>query len=318
MSLRQPPRRAHAAGHAATRRFAAGSGRPQCRRPAPVPAPEPRIDFELRFPAERGGGKAAGTAATIEYQRDDFADLSGNVDIKYQDFDLKADAVVRRPEEEGASRPLGHVVIDQGPRRMTGDKATFDLETKTGTLEQRHGLCRARLLLQRLDDRARPAKTPTRSRRASSPPASGESPAWSFRVSHADLRVEGYAHAEERGDAGEEGARALPAVPGLAGEARPQLAGCWCRTSATPTAAAAISGSRYYQVLGRSFDTTFLVDGYEKGYYGVGDELRYQPTAGTKGTVPRLRGARPRDRLGALEGAARPGDHRPAVRPARA
>src|SRR5436190_4735278 len=101
---------------------------------APVLAPEPRIDFELRFPAERGGGKAVGTATAIEYQRDDFATATGNVDIKYQDYDIKADSVsVDLTKKEVTA--LGHVVIDQGPRRMTGEKATFDLETKTGTLE---------------------------------------------------------------------------------------------------------------------------------------------------------------------------------------
>ena len=40
-------------------------------------------------------------------------------------------------------------------------------------------------------------------------------------------------------------------------------------------------GLAYFQILGRSFDTTLFADSYGKGFVGVGDEFRYRPTEGT-------------------------------------
>src|SRR4029079_13687604 len=105
---------------------------------APVPTPVPedpnRIQFNLNFTKEQGGGSAAGSAASLEYVRETFAVLAGNVKVKYQDIDLSAD----RAEIDLQTKVVtatGHVIVDQGPRRMSGDTLTFDLDTKTGTLE---------------------------------------------------------------------------------------------------------------------------------------------------------------------------------------
>ncbi len=44
-------------------------------------------------------------------------------------------------------------------------------------------------------------------------------------------------------------------------------------------------GLAYFQTLGRSYDTTFHLDTYTKGFLGLGNEFRYAPTAGTKGDL---------------------------------
>ena len=83
----------------------------------------------------------------------------------------------RSTSDQGASPPSGNVIIDQGPRRLTGASATFDLDTKTGSFKQRHRPGRPDYLLQRrarredgrrhLPDRGRhlhllhPARCPT-------------------------------------------------------------------------------------------------------------------------------------------------------------
>jgi lipopolysaccharide assembly outer membrane protein LptD (OstA) len=246
----------------------------------PAPPPEPRIDFELRFPAERGGGKAVGTATAIEYQRDDFATASGNVDIKYQDYDIKADAVSIDLTKKVVTA-LGHVVIDQGPRRMTGEKATFDLETKTGTIENAKAYLEPDYYFSGSTIRKTGEDT-YEVEKGVFTSCKGDSPAWSFRLSHADLRVEGYAHLKNV-------AMRVKKVPMLYlpylvwPVKRERASGLLVPNIGYTNRRGGYLGISYYQVLGRSFDTTFLVDGYEKGYYGVGDELRYQPTAGTKG-----------------------------------
>src|SRR5262245_27014732 len=102
--------------------------------PPPVPAPDPLadpIEFNLKFPEDQGGGSASGSAGNLEYVRDNYAVLTGDVKIKYQDVDLKAD----RAEIDLLTKIVtatGHVIVDQGPRRMAGDTLEYDLDTKTG------------------------------------------------------------------------------------------------------------------------------------------------------------------------------------------
>lgn len=244
-----------------------------------VPA-EPRIDFELRFPADRGGGKATGTAATLEYQRDDFATATGKVEVKYQDYDIKADTV-----SVDLSKKLltaaGHVVIDHGSRRLTGDQATFDLETKTGALDNGHAYLEpdyyfsGQVIRKTGDDTYEIEKGVFTS-------CKGDSPAWSFRLSHANLRVEGYAHIRHLSMRVKKAP--ILYLPYLIWPVkRDRASGLLVPNIGYTNRRGGYLGISYYQVLGRSFDTTFLLDGYQKGYYGFGDEIRYQPTAGTKG-----------------------------------
>mgnify|MGYP007051340345 CR=1 len=44
-------------------------------------------------------------------------------------------------------------------------------------------------------------------------------------------------------------------------------------------------GNSLYIVGGRSWDTTIYLDWYSKGYYGIGDELRWAPTEGAQGWI---------------------------------
>jgi lipopolysaccharide assembly outer membrane protein LptD (OstA) len=106
--------------------------------PAPPPVNPDLLQFQLKFPAEKGGGSATGAAADLEYKRDDYAVLTGSVRIHYQDIDLQAD----KAEIDLSTKIVtatGNVIVDQGPRRLTGITATFNLGTKTGTLSQATG-----------------------------------------------------------------------------------------------------------------------------------------------------------------------------------
>ena len=75
-----------------------------------------------------------GTAGALEYQREDFAVASGGVDVKFQDYEIRAETAT----VDLASKTLtahGNVIVDQGPRRLAGDSLTFDLDAKTGTMQ---------------------------------------------------------------------------------------------------------------------------------------------------------------------------------------
>src|SRR5262245_29084515 len=107
--------------------------------PAGPPGAGPgRLDFQLKFTEAHGGGSAAGSAGNLEYKREDYAVLTGGVQIRYQDIDLKADQAEIDLETKIVTAK-GNVILDQGPRRLTGDDLTFDLNTKTGKLNHATG-----------------------------------------------------------------------------------------------------------------------------------------------------------------------------------
>ncbi|MGH7561894.1 MAG: LPS-assembly protein LptD, partial [Gemmatimonadales bacterium] len=157
----------------------------------PIPAPD-RIDFTFTFPPERGGGTASGSAEGLEYRREDYAILAGAVQLKYQDIELKADRAELDIETKVVTA-TGNVIIDQGPRRITGATATFNLETKTGVLTE----STAHVATDYFFSGSEVAKigedtyTVTDGTFTS---CAGERPDWSFRLGKATVEVEGYAH----------------------------------------------------------------------------------------------------------------------------
>jgi lipopolysaccharide assembly outer membrane protein LptD (OstA) len=101
--------------------------------PAEPPDDPDRIDFTLQL--EDGQGTVTGGARSLEFQRENYAVLSGQVEIRHEDFRLRADSV----EVDLATQDviaLGSVIMDQGPRRLSGKTMTFNLESETGTLTE--------------------------------------------------------------------------------------------------------------------------------------------------------------------------------------
>jgi len=88
--------------------------------PGPPGAGPDRLDFQLRFTGPHGGGSAAGSAANLEYKREDYAVLTGDVRLKYQDLDLIADEAEIDLKTKDVIA-VGHIILDQGPRRLSGD-----------------------------------------------------------------------------------------------------------------------------------------------------------------------------------------------------
>ena len=64
--------------------------------------------------------------------RDEYAILEDDVVIEYQDINIHADKVTLNLKTKDVVAE-GHVILDQGPTRITGDHIVFNLDTKTGT-----------------------------------------------------------------------------------------------------------------------------------------------------------------------------------------
>jgi LPS-assembly protein len=259
--------------------------------PAAVPAPPAgppgagpdRLDFQLKFTADHGGhggGAAAGSATNLEYKREDYAVLSGQVQLKYQDLDLKADEV----EIDLGTKDvlaMGNVILDQGPRRLSGDSLTFNLDSKTGVIRHATGQVTPDYYFAGDEvDKTGPNTYVIKDGVFTS--CSQQVPDWSFRVKEAEVEVQGYAHAHHATMR----VKKLPVfyTPYILWPVRTERSsGFLIPNIGYSDRRGAELGLAYFQTLGRSYDTTFHLDTYSKGFLGLGDEFRYAPTEGTKG-----------------------------------
>jgi LPS-assembly protein len=111
-----------------------------------------------------------------------------------------------------------------------------------------------------------------------------EVPDWSFRLGQARVEVDGYAHVRSASMR----AKKLPVfyTPYILWPVKSdRTSGLLVPNIGYSARRGASMGFAYFWALGRSYDTTIHVDTYSESFLGLGNELRYQPTAGTKGTL---------------------------------
>ncbi|HEX6200523.1 MAG TPA: putative LPS assembly protein LptD, partial [Thermoanaerobaculia bacterium] len=253
--------------------------------PAPAePPPEPPDPdrSEFTFQLEDDQGTVTGTTGAVEFRREDYALLTGGVEIHYEDMTLTAD----RAEIDLETRQVtasGNVILDQGPRRLTGDTLTFDLDTKTGTLTEATAFVDPDYYfsgseISKIGD---DLYTVTDGIFTA---CDQEVPDWSFRLGHARVEVEGYAHVTHA----RLNVKRLPVLytPYIVYPTkRERSAGLLVPNFGYSDRRGTYLGLAYFQPIGRSYDTTIYLDGYSEGFLGVGEEFRYHPTEGTLGEV---------------------------------
>lgn len=253
--------------------------------PADEAAAEPqrldRITFELPIPDERGGGRVSGAADRLETTEDETAILEGNVELKYRDVTFRAERVVFH-RQTMTLEAEGDVVFDQGPRRIGAARVDFDLATRTGTFWNASASVEPDYYFSG-DVVAKTGEDEYEIRDGIFTTCSGdEVPDWSLRTSRAAVEIGGYArarHARVR-------AKRLPLLywPYMLWPARTDRAsGLLIPSIGYSDRRGGYLGLAYYQVFGPSADATVYLDGYSKGFSGLGGELRYRPSEGTRG-----------------------------------
>lgn len=240
------------------------------------------ITFELAFPPERGGGTVAGASRSLDYPEVDRVVLEGEVELSYQDLELRADRLELDLESQQVVAE-GNVVLDQGPRRLSGATLEFNLGTRTGRLTQASAFVEPDIFFEgaaiaKVDDDIYTVEDGTFTA------CRTDVPAWSFHLGRARVEVEGYARVH--------GASfRLRNVPVLYTPyilwpvKRERSSGFLVPNLGYSRRRGSSLGLAYYQVLGESYDTTFHADLYSEEFYGLGNEFRYHPTAGTRGDL---------------------------------
>lgn len=249
--------------------------------PPPLDAPPDRPRFQIPLPEERGGGSVAGTAGAMEWdQETEVVVLTGGVEIHYEDVVLRAD----RMRLDRATRIVtaeGNVILDQGPSRITGATATYDLENRTGILSQATAAVEGGYYFSG-EELARVSETEYRIEDGTFTACEGEVPPWSFHVAHADVEMEAYArirHASMR-------VKAVPVLyaPYILWPTKTERSsGLLIPQVGYSNQRGSYLGLAYFQTLGRSYDTTLYADLYSDSYFGFGNEIRYRPSEGTDG-----------------------------------
>jgi len=214
-----------------------------------------------------------------EIEKDEYAILEKGVVVKYQDMTVRADkATVNLKTKDVVAQ--GHVIIDQGPSRLTADNVVFNLDSKLGTLFHATGTMEPSLYftgdkLEKVDvDRYILTNGIFTS-------CDLDRPSWSFHVKQADITLNNYAHLKDLSFRAHE----LPIfwAPRLIWPTkRDRSQGFLIPRISFTTDFGERLETGYFVPFGDSADATVYADLNTKGYNGVGVDLRYLPTPDVK------------------------------------
>lgn len=238
-------------------------------------------NFQIRFRVPDPGGEVTlKTRQPVRYEKDVFWEGSEEVEIVYQDVRIRADRA-RYDFPTDTATLEGNVVIDQGPTRLAGSRATFRVKAKTGRIEA-----------------ARADLAPTYHVVAASIEKIGEdvyrihdglftscdvpNPEWSFFLEEATVTLDDYARMKNVSFRA--GRVPLLFTPYLIWPTKQDRASGFLTPGVGYNSRrGAYLGLSYYWVTGRSTDLTTQLDLYSAGALGLGEEFRWRPSPESAG-----------------------------------
>ncbi len=217
-------------------------------------------------------------------QEDEICLWTGNVKIYYQDVTLASDEVLYN----GQTMDLvarGNVVVDQGPSRFTADELHYNLRSKTGLFTNATGFVSPMYTfsgnsIEKLDE------TRYRVDKAVFTTCEDETrhPPWSFHLKKALIEVEGYG----KFTSSTIKIQGVPVfyLPYMVWPIKKDRApGLLMPAFGYSDRLGAYIGLPVYFPMGRSWDTTFVFEYFSKGFYGIGNELRWAPVKDAAGLL---------------------------------
>ncbi|HEY2092657.1 MAG TPA: LPS assembly protein LptD [Thermoanaerobaculia bacterium] len=220
----------------------------------------------------------------LEMVREEYAIMYPNVEITYQDVKVHADKITANLKTKDVVAE-GHVIVDEGPTRLTADHIVYNLDSKTGTFFTATGALQPDMYFtgERIE---KTGETTYRLTNGIITSCDLDRPAWSFHVVRADVTLDDYAYMHGVSFR----ARELPLIwlprliwPTKADRARGFLIP---RLLLTNPSSKAGFGERlilgYFMPIGDSVDVTAYADLSTKNYEGIGIDLRYLPSPNVK------------------------------------
>lgn len=239
----------------------------------------PGFSFEL--PESTEDAKVNVTAERQEAGENYFL-LEGNARIEYRTIVLSADRITYNKTTQDVLAE-GNVILDQGTQRLSGDRVVFNLGSETGTVFNARAAFQPSIFfrgetIEKIDE---DTYVLTNGIFTS---CDLDDPAWSFSLSRGEITVEDYARLEDLSFR----ARNVPLIwtPYLVWPTRRDRArGFLIPKVGNSSRFGAYLGTAYFIPLGQSADVTLLGDIYSEGYFGLGSEVRYVPSADTEGAL---------------------------------
>jgi LPS-assembly protein len=237
--------------------------------------------FRVTPGPKEGGGKVEWSAeGKVELEKDDYVILEQQVVVKYQDINIRAEKLTlnRRTNDVVAE---GNVIIDQGPSRITANRAVYNLDSKSGTFFQATAMMDPDMYftgaeIEKVDEDT------FRLTNGVFTSCDLDRPAWSMHIGSAEFTVDDYAHLRNTSFR----ARGIPLLffPRLIWPTKSD------RSQGFLIPRVTIGGGEFGQRLelgyfvpfGDSADATFTTDLNSAGYFGGGVNFRYLPSENVK------------------------------------
>ncbi|MBW3565588.1 MAG: LPS assembly protein LptD [Acidobacteria bacterium] len=242
---------------------------------------ETNPDFTFEFPSIEEGGQVV-IAADTQSLDDDYMILEGNVSLTYQDVTLSADSISYNRRTRDASA-RGHVILDQGPRRITASRAIYNFDARSGTLFDATATLGSSVwvagkTIEKLDD--------STYRVVDGVFTSCElgDPSWIFSLDEALIEVEGYARLRDISfRAGGVPIIRLPYI--IWPTKRERARGFLIPKPGYSSRFGAYLQNAYFLPFNEWSDVTLRADLYSSGVLATGVQANYVPTANTDGTL---------------------------------
>ncbi|HEU4886632.1 MAG TPA: LPS assembly protein LptD [Thermoanaerobaculia bacterium] len=246
----------------------------------PLFAQKPK--FKVMPGPKPGGGDVTivlDKGAEFEVQKDEYSIVQGGVTIEYQDIKLRADKVTFNQKTRDVVAE-GHVVVDQGPTRISANQAIYNLNSKTGTFFNANGSMDPAMYFS--GDRIEKVDEDTyRMTNGVFTSCDIDRPAWSFHVGHADVTLDDYARMRDISFR----ARGLPIfwTPRLIWPTkRDRSQGLLIPRARFTDKFGPRLQNGYFIPYGESVDATIYADVSTERYFGAGIDLRYVPSENIK------------------------------------
>jgi LPS-assembly protein len=241
---------------------------------------QPKPKFRVMPGLKKTGGDVKFSAKVKEqFVRDEYAILEGDVVLEYQDVVIHADKLTVNLKTKDVVAE-GHVIMDQGPTRISGDHIVFNLDSKTGTFFNATGAMQPDMYFvgDKIERLAEDHYLLTNGMFTS---CDLDHPSWSFHVASADITLDNYAHLRNVTLR----AHDIPLIyaPRLIWPTKSE------RSQGLLIPRVLLSktyGDRlemgYFIPFGDAADATIYADLNDKGYNGVGISTRYRPSNDVK------------------------------------
>lgn len=240
------------------------------------------VTFDVPLSAEQGGGRVTGVAGDFDVKLGQYLVATDGVILEYQDLRIEADKI-RVDIPANTLTAEGDVVLDEGPRRLTGQVLEWDIDARTGRITQARAEVSSDYFFSGAEIRKTGANTYLITDGIFTS-CEGDNPSWSLAMSRAEVTIDGYARIRNA----RLKFKSLPVfyAPYILWPATVERSSGWLVPKPGNSDRRGVElGLAYYQILGRSADTTFFFDLSTEEFYGVGNEIRYRPSEHTQGEV---------------------------------